>query len=123
MTKKPSIVTNEKDDNFLSNLMKQVRLVWLLFTDSRIGMLTKSVVPLSLLYTISPVDFIPDVILGLGQLDDLGVILLGMTLFIKLCPPDIVEQYTRLLDYGSDAHTDLDTDETVDASYRVLNED
>ena len=48
---------------------------------------------------------------------------LGMTLFIKLCPPDIVEQYTRLLDYGSDAHTDLDNDETVDASYRVLNED
>ncbi|MCB0163248.1 MAG: DUF1232 domain-containing protein [Anaerolineae bacterium] len=123
MTKKPSTVTNDKDYSFLSNLLKQLRLVWLLFTDSRIGLLAKSVVPLSLLYTISPVDFIPDVILGLGQLDDFGVILLGMTLFIKLCPPHIVEQYSRMLDYGSDAHTDFDNDETVDASYRVVNED
>lgn len=121
MTKKPSL--NDKDISFVSNLLKQLRLVWLLFTDGRINLLIKSVIPLSLLYTISPIDFIPDVILGLGQLDDFGVILLGMTLFIKLCPPHIVEQYTRLLDYGNNTPTDFDNDETVDASYRVVNED
>lgn len=124
MTKKPSILeSNERDASFLSNLMKQLQLVWLLFKDSRVGIWTKSVLPLSLLYVISPVDFIPDIILGLGQLDDLGVILLGMTLFVKLCPPNIVEEYVRQLEYGNDFYIDSDNDETVDATYRVVDED
>lgn len=124
MTKKPSIlVSNEKEISFLSSMMKQIKLVWLLFKDSRVGALTKSVLPLSLLYIISPIDFIPDFILGFGQLDDFGVILLGMTLFVKLCPPHIVEEYLRQLEYGNDFYIDSDNDETVDATYRVVDED
>lgn len=124
MAKKPSIRgTDEKDASFLANLFKQLKLVWLLFKDGRIGSLTKSVLPLSLLYVISPIDFIPDFILGFGQLDDFGVVLLGMTLFVKLCPPQIVEEYLRQLEFGNDFYFDSDNDETVDATYRVLDED
>jgi uncharacterized membrane protein YkvA (DUF1232 family) len=78
----------------------------------------KSVVPLSLLYLISPLDFIPDMALGLGQLDDLGVILLGMALFVKLCPPNIVEYYQNQLEYGPE-----NNNEAVDTTYRVMDED
>ena len=124
MTKKPSVLdSNERDTSFLSNLMKQLQLVWLLFKDSRVGIWTKSVLPLSFLYVISPVDFVPDFILGLGQLDDFGVILLGLTLFVKLCPPSIVEEYVRQLEYGNDFYIDSDNDETVDATYRIVDED
>jgi len=40
-----------------------------------------------------PIDLLPDVFLGLGQLDDLAVILFGLNIFLRLCPPGIVQQY------------------------------
>src|SRR5262245_13060647 len=116
--KKPVRVDSGANLGFLTGIFKQFRLVWLLLQDGRIPMWIKSVVPLSFLYLISPLDFIPDVILGFGQLDDLGVILLGMALFVKLCPQDIVEQYQNQLEYGSDGDG-----EAVDTTYRVVDED
>jgi uncharacterized membrane protein YkvA (DUF1232 family) len=104
--------------NFLGGLLRQFRLVWMLLQDSRVPLWAKAIVPLSVLYLISPVDFIPDVALGLGQLDDLGVILLGMTLFVKMCPPNIVEYYQSRLEYGPDQHS-----EAIDTTYRVIDED
>lgn len=115
---KPARVDPNKNLNFLTGIFKQFRLVWLLLQDNRISLWVKSIVPLSLLYLISPLDFIPDVVLGLGQLDDFGVILLGMTLFVKLCPPDIVANYQNQLEYGSEGD-----DETIDTTYRVMDED
>ena len=52
-----------------------------------------------------------------GGLDDLGVILLGIALFIKLAPPEIVQGYLDDMEYG-----DLD-DEAIDTSYRVLDDE
>ena len=103
---------------FLTEIVKRLRLVWLLFWDGRVPLWIKSVLPASLLYLSSPIDFVPDVILGLGQVDDLSVILLGMTLFVKLCPQDIVREHLDKLEYG-----DLGNDEVVDTSYQVVDED
>ena len=55
------------------------------------------IVPASLVYLVSPIDFVPDVIPGLGQLDDLAVIVIGVKLFIELCPPEIVRQHLQEL--------------------------
>ncbi|MBL1138153.1 MAG: DUF1232 domain-containing protein [Chloroflexi bacterium] len=115
---KPARSDSGMNLGFLTGLFRQFRLVWLLMQDSRVPLWMKSVVPLSLLYLISPLDFIPDVALGFGQLDDLGVILLGMALFVKLCPQNIVEYYQNQLEYGPE-----DDRETVDASYRVMDEE
>ncbi len=103
---------------FLTGIFNQFRLVWLLMQDGRVPLLAKSVVPLSLLYLISPIDFIPDVLLGLGQVDDIGIIMLGMALFVKLCPPNVVNYYKNQLEYGSDEDT-----EAVDSTYRVIDEE
>jgi len=111
-----------KQLSLLEGFVKQLKLIWLLFRDGRVSNWVKMVIPLSLLYLISPIDFLPDVILGLGQLDDIGVILLGMALFVKLCPPEIVEQYLMQLEYGENFYRD-DDDETVDTTYRVVGED
>ena len=73
-----------------------------------------------MLYLISPIDFVPDVLLGLGQLDDFGVILLGMTLFVKLCPPELVDYYAKQLEYGADFFND---NETIESSYRRIDKD
>lgn len=116
---KPARLDWSKNLGFLSGIFRQFRLVWLLMQDSHVPLWAKTIVPLSLLYLISPLDFIPDVALGLGQLDDLGVLLLGMSLFIKLCPPNLVEYYQHQLEYGMDSVND----EAVDATYRVVDED
>ncbi len=118
---KPVPATNTDRVSMLTGFVKQLRLVWALFKDKRVPTWTKSVLPISLLYLISPIDFMPDVILGLGQLDDVAVILLGMTLFVKLCPPELVQHYVNKLEYGQDFYRN--DDETVDTTYRVVGED
>ena len=87
-------VPSDKGLAFTMELFKRVRLVWLLFKDSRVSFWSKLVLPLSLLYLISPIDFIPGALFPIvGGLDDLGVILLGMALFVKLAPPQLVQDY------------------------------
>ena len=54
---------------------------------------TKLIPPAALGYVLFPVDIIPDVALGLGQLDDIAVLLLGIKLFIELAPPDVVREH------------------------------
>jgi uncharacterized membrane protein YkvA (DUF1232 family) len=82
---------------FLADLIRQARLAWRLLLDSRVPLWIKAVVPVSLLYLVSPVDLIPDVALGLGQLDDLAVLFIGTKLFIELCPPALVREHLRQL--------------------------
>jgi len=122
--KSPVPAGTERQLTVMAGLFNQFRLVWKLFTDDRVSMLVKSIVPLSFIYTISPVDFIPDVILGLGQLDDLGVILLGLALFIKLAPPDLVEFYRNQIEFGGDDLNIVEENEnTVDTTFRILGDD
>jgi uncharacterized membrane protein YkvA (DUF1232 family) len=56
------------------------------------------------------VDFVPDLLPGLGQLDDLGIILLSIKLFIQLAPPAIVQQHLSEID-------------AVPGAWRVVNEE
>jgi len=112
----------EKGLTFLTGMLKRLQLMWMLLWDSRVPFWSKLVIPAALVYLISPVDFIPDMFLGFGQLDDLGVILLGIALFIKLAPPDIVQGYLNKLEYGDD-DIDFDDDDVVDTTYSVIDED
>jgi uncharacterized membrane protein YkvA (DUF1232 family) len=43
-------------------------------------------------YALSPIDLIPDFIPVLGYLDDLILIPLGITIAIKLIPPDVMRE-------------------------------
>lgn len=69
-------------------------------------------VPLAALaYLLFPLDFLPDLIPGIGQVDDLTVILIGMWTFMQLCPQDVVREYM-----GKNG-------DVVDGSYRVVKDD
>ena len=58
-------------------------------------------VPLGILaYLILPTDFLPDVLPGFGQIDDFAVILLGLRLFIRLCPPEVVQEHVKAIAAG-----------------------
>jgi uncharacterized membrane protein YkvA (DUF1232 family) len=80
---------------WLKDFFGQFRLAWELLWDGRVPFVTKIVPILTLLYILSPVDIIPDVALGLGQLDDLAVFLIGLRLFIDVCPPALVSEHKQ----------------------------
>jgi uncharacterized membrane protein YkvA (DUF1232 family) len=88
------------DDGFRARL----RLAWRLLRDDRVTPL-KFFLPLVLvIYLASPVDAIPDVLLGIGQIDDLGIVAIALMLFVRimpwLAPPEVVAEHA-----GSARHT------------------
>ena len=103
----------------VAQVVRSFKLVWRLLLDPRVPLLPKSIIPLVLLYVISPIDLIPDLIPIAGQLDDIGVIFLGMRMFIEFCPPEVVLEHRRALGEMTGAHGE----NVVDASYRVLDDD
>jgi uncharacterized membrane protein YkvA (DUF1232 family) len=109
-------------------LLRSLRLAWHLVRDPRVSLLAKSIIPgLVLLYMLSPVDLSPDFLPLLGQVDDLAVLLMGIRLFIALCPPEIVQEHEVALDSerfraGSQESQDMDGP-VVDTTYRVIEDD
>jgi uncharacterized membrane protein YkvA (DUF1232 family) len=84
----------------LLHLPNFLKLFLFLFQDARVSLVAK-LVPLAILaYLILPVDLLPDFLPALGQLDDLVVLLLGLKLFLRLCPPEVVQQHVKAIAGG-----------------------
>lgn len=79
--------------NLLSEVVREARLTWYLLTDGRVSSWVKMIPLATLLYILSPIDLLPDPILGLGQLDDLAALILGVKLFIEMCPREVVREH------------------------------
>ena len=70
----------------LRGLLAQARLALRLMREPAVPLIPKAVPVLAVAYLIWPLDFLPDLLPVLGQLDDLGVMLAALELFLKLCP-------------------------------------
>lgn len=78
-----------------------IRLFWRLLNDSRVGLGPKAVLLLGVLYFVSPLDLIPDFpLVGLGWTDDIAVLYFAAKLFVKLCPPHVVQEHVELVGQG-----------------------
>jgi uncharacterized membrane protein YkvA (DUF1232 family) len=87
----------------MKDLWVNGRLAWRLIHDRRVPAWIKIGVPLLVIvYVVSPVDLIPDSLIGPGQLDDMGVVLLGISLIVRLSPQDVVDEHKRALGYQVD---------------------
>ncbi len=80
----------------------QLRLAWRLFRDPRVASRLKVIVPvLAGLYFVSPIDVVPDLFLGVGQVDDLGVVGLALLVLARLlprfAPADVVEEHRQAM--------------------------
>lgn len=107
-------------------VVDQARLAWRLLRDERVSALKYVVPALVALYVFSPVDPIPDFFLGVGQVDDLGVVVLALVMLLrlipKLAPAEIVDDHLRamgLQDSRESTDHDRSGARTVDASYTV----
>jgi uncharacterized membrane protein YkvA (DUF1232 family) len=92
-----AITAKRKDPGFFREVWQQARLVYYLLRDPEVPFYLKLVPFTAVLYLLWPVDFLPDVFIGLGQLDDLTALLVGAKVFIEMTPPLVVDRYMVLI--------------------------
>ncbi|MBI2845349.1 MAG: DUF1232 domain-containing protein [Chloroflexi bacterium] len=80
-----------------NQVLLTIRLIWRLFRDRRVPWTVKLLPLFAIVYILLLPDFIPDLLLGFGQIDDLTFLLLGMKFFVDLAPQEVVEEHRRAL--------------------------
>ena len=103
-------------------LIKFARLVWRLTFDKRVSIFLRALVPLAILYAVSPLDLIPDRVPILGRFDDLFVLGLALLILTKGAPPWIVDQHMDRVK-ESERPEDKDPEKVVDGSSRLIDDE
>ena len=92
---------NLVNPNYWKKSWLEVRLGWRLMGDRRVPLALKILPVLIALYLLSPLDLIPGFLPVVGQLDDFGLLMIGLGAFIRLAPDAVVDQYRRELVGGA----------------------
>jgi uncharacterized membrane protein YkvA (DUF1232 family) len=79
----------------LLNLTGVPRLVGRLMLDRRVSLRSKLILPAAVVYLISPIDLVPDILPALGHIDDILVLLVSLALFLGTAPRDVVAEHLR----------------------------
>lgn len=95
-----------------------IRLSARLLRDPGVPLWAKGTLPLSFLYLISPIDVLPDAIIGLGEIDDLVVLYAGLRLFLFLCPAAVVAFHRAALASRRGYSPMPPSDVVIDAEFR-----
>lgn len=107
----------------LLEAVQHARLVWRLLRDRRVPLAAKLAVPAAIAALVSPVDVIPDLLvglLGLGVVDDLALLLIAARLVMAMAPPEVVaEHLARLRRAPTRPSVDTTFRPVTDSSYRV----
>jgi hypothetical protein len=99
---------------FLQDLVLNGKLILRLMADPRVPIILKAMPIGALAYWLAP-DLVP------GPVDDGLVIWIGITLFVELCPADVVEEHRKALQLERSGATAVSPDgKTGDASQDVV---
>ena len=123
MPKSHKPVDPQSSAGILAELVRNAQLVWRLLHDRRVPVWMKAIVPATLLYIISPIDLLPDLAVGVGQLDDLAILLLGVKSFLSMVSPEIVKEHLADIIGESTAQRTKETPELIEGQYRVMEEE
>ena len=74
----------------LRTLLDQARLALRLIREPAVPTMIKAIPVVGGTYLIWPIDILPDLFPVLGQLDDIGVVMASLALFLRLCPDALV---------------------------------
>jgi uncharacterized membrane protein YkvA (DUF1232 family) len=105
----------------LPGIIRFVRLVWRLSFDKRVPLALRLLLPLAILYALSPVDFIRDRVPVVGRFDDLVVLVLAVLLLTKLAPRHVVDEHLGR-PRASNRPEDRDPSKVVDGSARLIDD-
>lgn len=108
-------------------VLPAVRLAWGLMRDRRVGTRIKLLPVLALLYVLSPLDILPDIVPVVGWADDLIVAGGLLIVFFLLAPWRVVLEHLRGRDGdgdGGDAAPQAgDDSRTVDGSFNYVEDE
>ena len=107
---------------FLPRIFRFARLAWRLTFDKRVSIFLRALVPLALLYIISPYDLLRDRIPIVGRFDDLIILGLALLFLTKFAPADIVDEHMGRVKQ-SERPEDKDPDKVVDGTSRLIDDD
>lgn len=75
--------------NFFTRLRHAYQLYTFAFADKRMPVMSKILSILAVIYLVSPLDILPDILPVIGQLDDIVVILMAVLQFLRSIPKDV----------------------------------
>ena len=102
----------------LRTLVAHVRLALRLIREPRVPVLTKALPLLAMFYVAFPVDFVPDVLPVIGQLDDLAILLTALEIFVRWCPADAVAYHRVAIEQKRRYSAMPPTGVVIDAEWR-----
>jgi len=82
-----------RSGGFFQDITTRFRLISRLLMDNRVNPLIKLLPVATLAYVVVPIDLLP-----VNPIDDAFIIWIGTTLFVELCPPDVVQEHLQSLD-------------------------
>jgi uncharacterized membrane protein YkvA (DUF1232 family) len=83
----------------MRDIIRRLKLVGRLMGDSRVSPFIKALPLASLAYLIFPFDLAPGIALPIiGALDDAAILWFGSTLFVELCPDEVVKEHMQTLE-------------------------
>ena len=85
----------------MRGIVNRLKLIGRLMADPRVSIFLKTLPLASLAYLFWPLDAIPLPIIG--ALDDAAILWIGSTLFVELCPENVVKEHMRDMDSNLDA--------------------
>ena len=104
--------------SLMGALFAELRLAWRLMKEPRVSGALKALPALAVLYVVSPFDFVPDIVPFLGQVDDLGVLLLSVKAFLRLCPQAAHSHHAAAITAGRRYAPMTPSDIVIDATWR-----
>lgn len=106
---------------FLPHIIRLVRLIWRLIRDKRVPMVLRALVPLAIVYAISPLDLIRDRVPIIGRFDDLIVVVLAVLFLIKFSPQHVLDEHMGKVP-PSTRPEDKDPTKVVDGSSKLVDD-
>jgi uncharacterized membrane protein YkvA (DUF1232 family) len=94
----------------MRGFVQRLKLIARLMGDSRVSIFLKILPIASLGYLFLPADLIP-VVPFISALDDAAILWIGSSLFVELCPDEVVKEHRKALESNL---TDTTDEEVVD---------
>ena len=100
--------------------MSDVHLALRLLREPAVPLYLKALPFAALAYVLSPLDLLPDFIPIIGQLDDLGIAIMGLKAFLRLAPSEATAFHREQIAQRRPFSPMPPTGDVIDAEFRRL---
>lgn len=88
-----TLINRLSDGAFVARAWSDIKMAYWLMRQRDVPIVAKAIPILALLYVVAPIDFVPDALPVLGQMDDIAIIMLGVRAFLRMAPPAVTGRY------------------------------